>query len=338
LKSGANNAKGNDPEPALKTLVAEDDPVSRRVLEVFLLKRGYEVVTVANGIDALRELESEEAPRLAVLDWMMPGMEGTQVCERVRQRTDRQYIYILLLTARSQKEDLLEGLGAGADDYLTKPFDPQELEARLQVGRRIMDLQDNLIQAREELRYRATHDALTGIPNRAAILETLKHEQSRQLRAGGSYSILMVDLDHFKAINDTHGHPTGDVVLQDVARRMKSSLRDYDTVGRYGGEEFLIVIPTSDVPGTLAIAERIREVVASTPVTTLKGDLAVTASIGIAVSPASNPLDTEMLLHLADEALYRAKNLGRNRAELATLTENPEDPSSPAVSTQTKPD
>lgn len=330
------NPKSSESEPTLRILVAEDDPVSRRVLEVFLLKRGYEVVTVGNGIDALNVLDGGDAPRLAVLDWMMPGMEGTQVCERVRQRTDKQYTYILLLTARSQKEDLLEGLGAGADDYLTKPFDPQELEARLQVGRRILELQDNLIQTREELRYRATHDALTGIPNRAAILETLKHEQSRQLRAGGSYSILMVDLDHFKAINDTHGHPAGDAVLQDVARRMKSSLRDYDTVGRYGGEEFLIVIPTSDIPGTLAIAERIREVIASKPVTTLKSNVPVTASIGIAVSQASNPLDAEMLLHLADEALYRAKDLGRNRAELATLTEDGSPIPSSTVSTQPK--
>lgn len=306
-----------EPDAVPKILVAEDDPVSRRVLEVFLLKRGYSVVTVSNGIDALTELEKSEAPRLAVLDWMMPGMEGTQVCERIRQHADQHYVYILLLTARSQKEDLLQGLGSGADDYLTKPFDPQELEARLQVGKRILDLQDNLIETREELRYRATHDALTGLPNRAAIIETLKHEQSRQLRAGGSFGILMIDLDHFKKVNDTYGHPAGDAVLQEVARRMKVSLRDYDSVGRYGGEEFLIVIPTSDAHGIIAIADRIRKAIDSKPITTLKGELNMTASIGIAVSPPAEPLDTEMLLHLADEALYRAKERGRNRAELA---------------------
>lgn len=318
-------------ETVQKILIAEDDPVSRRVLEVFLLKRGYSVQTVSNGVDALTELEVKDAPRLAVLDWMMPGMEGTQVCERIRQSTDRPYVYILLLTARSQKEDLLQGLGSGADDYLTKPFDPQELEARLQVGKRILDLQDNLIATREELRYRATHDALTGLHNRAAILETLKHEQSRQLRAGGSFGILMIDIDHFKKINDTHGHPAGDVVLQEIARRMKASVRDYDTVGRYGGEEFLIVIPTSDAAGTIAIGERIRKTIERKPISTEKGELKVTGSVGVAVSSPTLPVDSEMLLRLADEALYRAKAMGRNRTELASAVENAHSSSSAAL-------
>jgi two-component system, cell cycle response regulator len=308
--------------PNLKILIAEDDPVSRRMLEVFLIKRGYTVVTASNGSQALRELEAADAPRLAVLDWMMPGLEGPQVCERVRSQEDRPYVYILLLTSRGRKEDLLQGLESGADDYLTKPFDREELQARLSVGQRILELQDNLIKAREELRYRATHDALTGLPNRAAIIETLKHEQSRQLRAGGSFGALIIDLDHFKSVNDTHGHPTGDAVLHEIAQRMKASVRDYDTVGRYGGEEFLIVIPTSDVRGTIAIAERIRRKIESQPVRTEKGDLRVTASIGVAVSTAAQPLDSEMLLRLADEALYRAKNLGRNRCELATALED----------------
>jgi two-component system, cell cycle response regulator len=296
-----------EPESPTRILIAEDDPVSRRVLEVFLIKRGYEVTTVGNGT---------EAPRLAVLDWMMPGMEGIQVCQRVRSQADRPYVYMLLLTARSQKEDLLQGLEAGADDYLTKPFDPQELHARLKVGHRILDLQDNLIQAREELRFRATHDGLTNIPNRGVVLETLKHEQSRQLRAGGSFGVIMVDLDHFKQINDTHGHACGDSVLQEVARRMKSSIRDYDTVGRYGGEEFLIVIPESDTQGTMSIAERIRTVIESEPFLTQEAELRVTASLGVAVSTASKPIGWAMLLRLADEALYRAKELGRNRSEV----------------------
>ena len=308
------------PEKMPKILIAEDDPVSRRVLEVFLVKRGYSVITVANGLDALQELDDKIAPRLAVLDWMMPGMEGTQVCERVRQSSERPYVYIILLTARSQKEDLLRGLKSGADDYLTKPFDPQELEARLHVGQRILDLQDNLIEAREELRYRATHDALTGLPNRTEVVERLKQEQSRQLRTGGAFGVLLVDLDHFKKVNDTLGHAVGDVVLQEVARRMKASLRDYDTVGRYGGEEFLAVLPTADARGTFAIAERIRRKIESRPIATTKGELNVTASIGASWSMAADPIDSDTMIRIADEALYRAKEKGRNRCEMAELT------------------
>lgn len=301
-----------------RILIAEDDPISRRVLEVFLAKRGYDVAIATNGRDALGILQTEDTRRLAVLDWMMPEMEGIQVCQRIREQADKPYVYIVLLTARNQKEDMLEGLKSGADDYLTKPFDPQELHARLLVGQRILDLQDNLIAAREELRFRAMHDALTGISNRGAILDTLRREQSRQGREGGSFGIVMVDLDHFKRINDTYGHMCGDVVLQEASKRMRASVRPYDTIGRYGGEEFLIVVPSSDGLGTMGLAERIRKAIESTPVTTHWGEVPITASLGIAASESTNPLDPDTLLRLADEALYRAKEQGRNRSELAT--------------------
>jgi diguanylate cyclase (GGDEF)-like protein len=301
-----------------RILIAEDDPVSRRVLEVFLAKRGYDVAIATNGLDALEILQTQDTRRLAVLDWMMPEMEGIQVCQRVREQADKPYVYIVLLTARSQKEDMLEGLKSGADDYLTKPFDPQELHARLLVGQRILDLQDNLIRAREELRFRATHDALTGVSNRGAILDTLRREQSRQMREGGSFGIVMVDLDHFKKINDMYGHMCGDVVLQEASKRMRASVRPYDTIGRYGGEEFLIVVPSSDGLGTMGLAERIRKTIESTPVTTHWGDVPITASLGIAASESANPLNPDTILRLADEALYRAKEQGRNRSELAT--------------------
>jgi len=311
-----------EPETSTRIVIAEDDPVSRRVLEVFLIKRNYDVVAVSNGTDALRALEEKGSPRLAVLDWMMPGMEGVQVCEQIRKQKEHPYIYILMLTARSQKEDLLRGLEAGADDYLTKPFDPQELHARLKVGQRILDLQDHLLRAKEELRYRATYDALTDIPNRAVILDTLKHEQSRQRRTGGGFGLLIADLDHFKRINDTYGHACGDTVLKEVASRMKASVRDYDTVGRYGGEEFLIVVPETDKQGLMAIAERIRTVIGCNPVVTEQAEIRITASLGAAVSTAARPVSSEMLLKLADEALYRAKEYGRNRTELAAIPEN----------------
>jgi diguanylate cyclase (GGDEF)-like protein len=304
-------------EAANSILIAEDDPVSRRVLEAFLVKWGYQVVTATDGLDALKVLEADNAPPLAVLDWMMPGLEGPQVCQRVRARPDRPYTYILLLTARSRKDDLLQGLESGADDYLTKPFDAQELRARLHVGRRILDLQNGLIAAREELRFRATHDELTGLANRRVILEAISREHSRHLRDGGSFGIILIDLDHFKNINDTHGHLAGDAVLKEAARRMTNSVRPYDTVGRYGGEEFLVLVPSCDPEGAMKLAERIRESLHAQPIVADVGPVHITASCGVAASSIANPLDPQNLLRLADEALYRAKEQGRNRSELA---------------------
>lgn len=304
-----------------KILIAEDDPVSRRVLQTFLVKWGYEVVVAEDGTQALAILERQDFPRLAVLDWMMPGLEGTQVCERIRKQPNRAYVYILLLTARSQKEDILKGLESGADDYLTKPFDAKELRARLLVGQRILSLQNHLIEAREELLFQATHDALTGLANRGVILEALHRERARQLREGGSFGIVMADLDHFKYVNDKHGHLIGDAVLQELARRMRATVRPYDVVGRYGGEEFLIVVPSSDVSGTLGLAERIRKSVEERPVRTEAGEIHMTVSLGVAVADPAIPLDAQELLQVADDALYRAKELGRNRCELGTPAE-----------------
>lgn len=300
-----------------RVLIADDDPLSRRMLEAFLTKSGYRVVTAVDGVDALKILSAEDSPPLAILDWMMPGLEGPQVCERVRALPERPYVYILLLTARNEKQDLLNGLQSGADDYLTKPFDAQELRARLHVGQRILDLQDSLIAAREEMRFHATHDLLTGIDNREVVIDAMNRESSRQLREGRAFGIVLLDLDHFKSVNDTFGHLAGDVVLKEAALRMKQAVRPYDTVGRWGGEEFLAVVPSSDTEGTLALAERIREAIQSTPVTTQAGDVRVTASCGVAASTESNRLDPQTLLRLADEALYRAKEHGRNRSEPA---------------------
>ena len=302
---------------ANRILIAEDDPVSRRMLEAFLQKWGYHVVAAEDGLDALRILESEDAPPLAILDWMMPGLEGPEVCQRVRAHSDRPYAYILLLTARSQKDDLLRGLESGADDYLTKPFDAPELRARLHVGQRILELQNGLIAAREELRFRATHDELTGLANRRVLLDAIAREHSRQLRQGGSFGVVLIDLDHFKKINDTHGHLAGDAALKEVSRRMVASVRPYDTVGRYGGEEFVIVAPSCERSGAVMLTERILTSLRSSPIETDRGPLSVTVSCGIAVSSAGKPIEPQELLHMADEALYRAKERGRDRSEFA---------------------
>jgi diguanylate cyclase (GGDEF)-like protein len=247
---------------------------------------------------------------------MMPGLEGTQVCERIRKEPNRPYVYILLLTARTQREDILKGLESGADDYLTKPFDAQELRARLQVGQRILSLQNHLIEAREELLFQATHDALTGLANRGVILEALHRERSRQSRIGGSFGVVLADLDHFKYVNDQHGHLVGDAVLRELARRMRAAVRPYDVVGRYGGEEFLMIVPSSDARGTMGLAERIRKSVEERPVQTDAGEIHMTISLGVAVADPVVPVDAQALLQVADDALYRAKDRGRNRCEL----------------------
>jgi diguanylate cyclase (GGDEF)-like protein len=303
----------------IRILVADDDPVARSMLQALLSKWGYRVVGAGDGLEAVRIIEATDAPEIAVLDWMMPGLEGPEICRRVRALHDRPYVYMLLVTSRAHRGDLFKGLESGADDYITKPFDSEELRARLVVGRRILDLQNKLIAAREELRFKATHDALTGIPNRGTALEAIHRERSRQLRESTSFGVVLIDIDHFKRVNDGCGHLVGDFVLKTVAERIVACVRPYDTVGRYGGEEFLVVVTTSDVSGTMSLAERIRKSIASTPVVTDSGAIHVSISCGVACSSGDTRLEAEALLYLADEALYRAKAAGRNRCELATV-------------------
>ncbi len=303
----------------MRILIAEDDPVSRHLLETFLVKWSYQVVVATDGAEAWRILQQEDPPRLAILDWMMPSMDGVQICREVRKRGAEPYFYILLVTAKGQKQDVLEGLEAGADDYLTKPFDPHELRARLRAGRRIIELQEQLIAAREALREEATHDPLTGLWNRAAILEILQRELARAQRAGTAVTVIMADLDHFKHINDTYGHLAGDAVLREVTRRMLSSVRVYDSIGRYGGEEFLIVAPGNDLTGALKHAERVRAGVSRNAVDIFEGAFPLTISLGVAAS--SDAKEADQLVRAADEALYRAKHAGRNRVEIAKTVE-----------------
>jgi two-component system cell cycle response regulator len=305
----------------VKVLIAEDDRVSRRLLEVTLDKWGYELIVCKDGLAAWESLQKPDAPRLAILDWMMPGKDGVRLCREIRARSGHPYVYVILLTSRNSRDDMIMGLDAGADDYLSKPFDQRELELRLRTGRRILDLQSELISAREALRIQATHDSLTGIWNRSAILETLENELSRAQRQGLSLAAIITDLDHFKKINDTYGHTVGDAVLREAARRMRAAMRPYDGLGRYGGEEFLIVAPGCDTGNGLLVAERLRLAITNEPILTPEVDLSISASFGLAALSGSHSIDTDNLISAADEALYRAKSAGRNRIEAATLLE-----------------
>jgi diguanylate cyclase (GGDEF)-like protein len=310
----------------VKILVAEDDPVSRRLLEVTLSKWGYEVVTCADGQAAWEALKAPDAPQLAILDWMMPLLDGLQVCRNVRNPAERPaepYVYIILLTAKSQKTDMVTGLEAGADDYLTKPFDAQELRMRLRAGWRILDLLDELVRAREILREQARKDSLTQLCTRATVLELLMHELDRSQRDSADrdapVSVVLADLDHFKHINDTYGHLAGDAVLRETAHRMRDAIRPYDSIGRYGGEEFLLVLSNCDTIGAAAIAERLLQAVRKDTIVLAEATVSVTLSAGVATSGVIQ--DPEALVGAADAALYRAKRGGRNRVEVATAAD-----------------
>ena len=300
----------------MRILVADDDRVSLRMMERMLQHSGYDVCTVDNGLQAASILCSEGGPRLALIDWMMPGLDGPSVCREVRNRQDGRYVYMLLLTAKESSEDVVNGLQAGADDYLTKPCHPAELEARLHTGQRILELEDKLVDAREEMRFKATHDGLTTLWNQSAILSLLRSELSRSVRDHSPLSLLLVDVDHFKQVNDVYGHKVGDEVLQEVSTRLMEAVRSHDAVGRYGGEEFLILLSRCDSRSLRERAEQVRRRICEYAVPTAAGSISVSISAGaITVEDWDRSAPVETFLKQADEALYRAKEAGRDRVD-----------------------
>jgi len=301
---------------ALKALIAEDNPGFRLALEKLLGKWGYEVIPAANGRQALEILSKDDPPRLAILDWMMPELDGVEVCRRIREQNREPYIYILLLTAKDTADELIEGMEAGADEYLRKPVNTQELRVRLRAGRRIIDLQEELVRARELLRKQASRDCLTEFFNRGAMFEILTRELKRAERESNTLSLIMADLDHFKQVNDNLGHPAGDAVLREAARRVAACIRPYDAPCRYGGEEFVIVMPGCSLEDAIMRAEDIRSKVATAPIHVPEGLINVSCSVGVTATSGPAGFDGSLLLHEADEALYLAKNKGRNRVEV----------------------
>jgi len=296
-------------------LIADDDPVSRRALEATLTGWGYDVEVVADGVQALGALLRDGAPpRLAVLDWMMPGLDGPEVCRTVRARSQGPYAWLLLLTARKKGSDLIAGLEAGADDYIRKPFDPGELKARLRVGERILALQAQLLEAQKALSILATRDELTGLCNRRAVMERLDQELDRNGQEGGSLSVLLIDVDHFKHLNDDRGHQAGDEVLREIAVRLDRVAGPSAALGRYGGDELIAILPGCDSAAALALAEKMREAV-SEAIPTQAGPLSMTVSIGCGTHSAGQA--ASVLIANADVALYRAKAAGRDRVEAA---------------------
>jgi len=311
----------------VRILVADDSGVSRHVICTFLRQWGHDVVSVADGDEALKALRTDTDISVALVDWMMPGISGIEVCKRLRAIPDRAYTYMISVTSRNEREDLVCALEAGFDDFLTKPVNPSELNARLLVCGRILDLQNRLLEACEISEFKATHDTLTGLWNRGAILEFLRGQLASAVRHSSNLALMIVDVDHFKRINDTHGHSVGDAVLIHVSQLMRSSVRASDWVGRYGGEEFLVV--ASDPTGNdgLHMAERLRIAIADTPYRSSDLTVSPTISIGIANSGASACPTVEDLVKIADAALYRAKDNGRNCIEVGSHDlHSPRDP------------
>jgi len=290
----------------VRILLVEDSAIERLQIGSYLNEWNLEFVAAKDGLEAWSCLQSPDAPNLVLLDWMLPGLDGIELARRIRTLgANEAYIYTVMLTAKDKKQHLLTAMAAGADDYLAKPVDPSELKARIQVAKRILDLH-------QSLRFAATHDFLTKLLNRAEILASLRRELSRSAREDNPVAVIMADIDHFKEVNDSLGHTVGDIVLKEVAERLKSDLRPYDLVGRHGGEEFLIVLPNCSLKVAARRADEIRQLVCKDEIVTAFSSVPATVSMGVTAAERADKLTIEDLLQQADKALYMAKENGRN--------------------------
>jgi diguanylate cyclase (GGDEF)-like protein len=300
----------------MRILLAEDSAVYRHLISGHLKEWGFELVIAKDGAEAWNLLQQPDAPTLVLLDWVLPEIDGIELCRRIRKAAvSGGYTYMIVLTGKDGKNDLVEGMEAGADDYLVKPFEPLELKARLLAGERILNLQRALVEARESLRMAATYDFLTRLLNRGEVMALLDRELIRGKRESRPVGIILADIDHFKGINDSFGHLAGDAVLIEVTKRLRSDLRAYDGAGRYGGEEFLLILPGCDLATTIRRAEKIRQMVSTEVIMIGKEAKKVTISIGATAAESDKMASAEALLREADTALYRAKANGRDRVE-----------------------
>jgi diguanylate cyclase (GGDEF)-like protein len=301
----------------VKALIADDDPVTRRLLDRMVRKLGYDTVLCADGASAWEAMQAAGAPSLALIDWLMPGMDGIELCQRIRGRANVPYTYVLMISSKTDRTDVVSGMNAGADDYITKPLHPEELETRLKAGRRVLELQSALLRSREQLRDMAMRDGLTGLLNRGAIVNALESEILRVEHDRHDTAVVLADLDRFKAINDTHGHLAGDHVLREAAERLSGAVRGSDYVGRYGGEEFLLVLPVCPATNAMTLTHRILERFRDMPFAMGAGNLPVRVSLGVTMAVAGARASATDLIREADEALYRAKRAGGNCAVFA---------------------
>lgn len=299
----------------MKILLVEDSYIERRKLGSYLTEWGFEYQSVGSGTEAIKLLEGSNPPELVLLDWLLPGLDGIDVLRRIRKLSQGSYVYTVMLTAKTHKQDRIAAMDAGADDYLAKPIDPTDLRSRIVVGKRILDLQ-------QSLRFAATHDFLTNLLNRSEILVALQREIARSGREHNCISIILGDIDHFKRVNDTLGHAAGDEVLKEVARRLKVDLRPYDLVGRYGGEEFLILLPGCSLENGARRADAIRSLVCKDPIETPFGTASATMSMGVTAASDARDCSISEFLREADISLYEAKKKGRNRVEVFSASAN----------------
>jgi two-component system, cell cycle response regulator len=299
----------------MKILIAEDESINRRLVKKHLADAGYETVEAEDG-QAAWELFQSEPFHFVITDWMMPRLDGPALIQNIRNSGQSHYTYIIILTAMDETENVVRGLESGADDYLTKPLNGRELIARVSSGMRILKLEEQLMQARKQMEVLAMHDGLTGLLNRRAIEEQAEAEFSIARRKERSLSIILLDIDHFKRVNDTHGHKMGDEVLQRVAGVLSESLRKYDRLGRWGGEEFLLILPDTDSQGAMIVAERLRVQTAETNIPQENGEpFSVQISLGVATTIVLkfSTITLAGFIDEADQALYKAKQGGRNQ-------------------------